>query len=220
MFFTNAKHARRQQMSTLYDVSSNNREAIRAKMKETEAIDTQLREILKETKILTLSVREKVSSQLKITQKSIKSLCQNFGEGVVIANHRGDIIEVNDSCERVFGLKKDLIVGHSFSYLADQLKTEKENGDSFTLDTEFFELLSKNLFNRIICDCDCDKCITPRCLGDIKKFFADFNPTTEIALSFHQNERIQKALFSFTVIDNDPDMIEDVTYIMFFKLQK
>jgi hypothetical protein len=220
MFFTNAKHARRQQMSTLNDVSSNNREAIRAKMKETEAIDSQLREILKETKILTLSVREKVNSQLKITQKSIKSLCQNFGEGVVIANHRGEIVEVNDSCENVFGIKKDTLVGQSFAYLADKLKTEKESGESFTLDTEFFELLSKNLFNRIVCDCDCKTCITPRCLGDIKKYFADFNPTTETVLFFHPCERTQKAMFSFTVIDNDPDMIEDVTYIMFFKLQQ
>jgi PAS domain-containing protein len=196
MFFTTS--ARKSHLSALNDITSKSRSIISAKMKEVEEIDNQLKQVISETKRLTISIREKFDTQLKITKKSLKTLCQNLNDGVILVDCNGCIVEVNESCETIFGFSKEELVSKELSHLASLLQIKKSNGEPFDPSVNFFEALSHNIFYRLSQGDD---------VMDLE---------TKLTITHPKNGE-ENFSFSFSVLDNDPEEFEDITYIVFFR---
>ena len=73
------------------DLTSRNRKAVEEKLNELISVDAQLSQLINETKNMTLSLREKLGGYLKITRNTIKSICQNLREGVVLIDYQAPI---------------------------------------------------------------------------------------------------------------------------------
>jgi PAS domain-containing protein len=196
MFFTTS--ARKSHLSALNDITSKSRSIISAKMKEVEEIDNQLKQVISETKRLAISIREKFDTQLKITKKSLKTLCQNLNDGVILVDCNGCIVEVNESCETIFGFSKEELVSKELSHLASLLQIKKSNGEPFDPSVNFFEALSHNIFYRLSQGDD---------VMDLE---------TKLTITHPKNGE-ENFSFSFSVLDNDPEEFEDITYIVFFR---
>lgn len=225
MFFTGftglSKKARRQRLDQVNDVAASNRAVIKARLQEVTAVDQQLFQVVSETKTLTNSIKDKLSTHLKITRNTLKSICQNLKEGVILVDYTGSVIEVNNSCERTFSLTKEAMLGKSFSQICDKLNAIKEDGGEIHLTQNFFNSLSTNIFTRINCKRDCKTCTAPDCLKNVEDYFkGEFNPQIEVMLRLQPPgyEKSVKCSFSFSVLDNDPESVEDITYILFFKI--
>ena len=209
MFFTTS--ARKSHLSALNDITSKSRSIISAKMKEVEEIDNQLKQVISETKRLTISIREKFDTQLKITKKSLRTLCQNLHDGVILVDCNGCIVEVNESCETIFGISKDELVSKELSHLTSLLQIKKSNGEPFDPSVSFFEALSHNIFYRLSQGDD----VTDL---DIESYFKGLAPHPETKLTIiHPKNGEENFTFSFSVLDNDPEEFEDITYIVFFR---
>ena len=223
MFFSTKRATQRKQriVQKVEEVTSPNRAAVKAKFLEVEAVDKQLAQVISDTKSLTSSIQDKLSTHLKITRKTLKSICQNLKEGVILVDYAGKAIEVNHSYEKMFGATREQVIGVDFTMITERLRAKKLNGENLMLTSNFFAALSKNINYRINCELDCDICTTRYCLQSIEdQFKGAFNPQTEVQIMVHpsNHEKPIKVAFSFSVLDNDPIHTEDVTYILFFKI--
>ena len=206
MFFTGT--ASKNHLSTINDISTKSRSLIQSRLKEVEEVDKQLKQVLSETKKLTISIREKLETKLKINRSSLKMLCQNLQDGVILVNFTGSIVEINQSCKDIFGISHDDLINKDLSYLTSKLRMKKTDGCLFDLSTNFFEALSHNIFYRLVND---------ETNVDIESYFRGIMPQNETKLHSNFNNEEREFTISLSILDNDPDDIDDITYIIVFK---
>jgi PAS domain-containing protein len=206
MFFTGT--ASKNHLSTINDISTKSRSLIQSRLKEVEEVDKQLKQVLSETKKLTISIREKLETKLKINRSLLKILCQNLQDGVILVNFTGSIVEINQSCKDIFGISRDDLINKDLSYLTSKLRMKKTDGCLFDLSTNFFEALSHNIFYRLVND---------ETNVDIESYFRDIMPQNETKLHSNFNNEEREFTISLSILDNDPDDIDDITYIIVFK---
>ena len=180
-------------------------------MKEIDAVDAQLKQVISETKSLTNSISEKLSTQLKITRKSLKSVCQNLHDGVVIINSVGKIIDINNSCLKQFGLDKDAILGNEISFLTRLINAKRENGTTFDLGDTFFEDISHNVFYHL------SNKIEKISKVNLESYNMGEIARGEIHVKLTHEDIDRKFSYSITMLDNDPTQFEDITYLVFFR---
>ena len=210
MFFTaRLNTARKHQISKLDELANSTRSAIRARLKEVESVDAQLKQVIDETKQLTTHITEKLATQLKITRKTLKSVCHNLRDGVVVINSSGRIIDVNPAGTYMFGYDYDDLLGYDLNFLLRLIDTKKESGEVFELDGSFFEDMSHNIFYHLSSD-----------INTIPKVNIDsylIGELSHTAVMSKISDRITKLSISISVLDNDPDQFEDITYLVFFR---
>jgi hypothetical protein len=85
---------------------------------------------------------------------------------------------------------------------------KKTDGCLFDLSTNFFEALSHNIFYRLVND---------ETNVDIESYFRDIMPQNETKLHSNFNNEEREFTISLSILDNDPDDIDDITYIIVFK---
>jgi hypothetical protein len=191
MIFSRNKSAIKKLRLEFEEKASKNRTAIEGKLKEASEIDGQLANIILDTKNLTTSIQEKLSTRLKITPKTIKTIVTDIREGVVIVNYVGDIIETNKAFEDLF---LENIIGLNFSDLCEKLNCVKDK-ERFEINADFRDL-SKRIF-------------------ESKK---QLKIQTEIPIIVNlSGKKPLKCVFSMKSLDNDPEHIRDVCFIAFFK---
>jgi len=203
MFFSGASRFKEKVgLRQVTEQAAKNHAMVRAKFKEVDEADAQFMKLISETKHLTASVSEKLDMHLKITRSTVKSICQSLRDGVVLIDFSGKIIDLNGSCEKIFTIQKDSILGDTFNHLMRALHL-KLNGVQFNFSTEFFKELSEKIFGH-------QQLESPDGI-DLGQ---------EISLSA-QPAGCDKfnVVFSFSVLDNEPSKVEDVTYMVYFKAQ-
>ena len=85
---------------------------------------------------------------------------------------------------------------------------KKTDGCLFDLSTNFFEALSHNIFYRLVND---------ETNVDIESYFRGIMPQNETKLHSNFNNEEREFTISLSILDNDPDDIDDITYIIVFK---
>jgi hypothetical protein len=207
--------AQRKRLAQVKESSKLERGSICDRFQQVKDVDDQLAQIITDTRNLTSSIQEKLSGRLKITKNTIKSICQNLREGVVIVNYEGKVIEVNTAYEKSFIVERDAMIGMDFSEVIKQQAAAEADGSKLALTKEFFKNMSKSVFNRLDCKKDCDICTT-RC--DQTYFDGTFNPQNEAVISMKPTgKKPHMVAFSFSILDNEPESEEQVSYILFFK---
>ena len=175
-------------------INSNN-EIIQNRLKEALVVDKQLAQVISDTKELTTQIQAKLDSKLKITRSTLKSLCHNIREGMIISNYLGKVIETNKAFEDSFSLN-DSAVGMNFIQICEKLNPMNEDGTKYEL-TQDFKALSKTIFK-----------------------FKHFNAVIQSELVVEicmPGKNPFKCMFSVSVLDNSPERVEDICYVLFFK---
>jgi PAS domain-containing protein len=126
---------------------------------------------------------------------------------VVIVNCDGKIIEINESCEKIFGYPKSSLIGHDLSFLTGKIE---DYGDTFKPSMNFFRALSHNILFRLSHGDELNYL-------DVASYFSGVGPNESIITLINPEKGEQKFSFSFSVLDNEPEELEDITYIGFFK---
>lgn len=202
MIFSKAKSANKRKLmiKSLEDSAFNNRKVIERMLNEAKDVDQQLAKVLSETRELTTSISQKISSRLKITQKTLKTMVMSIKEGIVILDYRGVVLETNGVFEKTFLNSDSSILNINFKELCGKLEPCTEDGKRFVLTPNFLDL-SPAAFNRE------DKAVMV------------IQP--EIILEVHPKESEPfKCIFSLSILDNDPENVDDVSFILFFKCLK
>jgi transcriptional regulator with PAS, ATPase and Fis domain len=200
MLFSSAKKAttlRKQRLKTLQDTAQDNRKEIERKLKEAKAVDQQLAQVLSDTHELTSSIQEKLASHLKITRNTLKNICHNVREGIVILDNEGKVIEANEAFIKmcIFG---DELVGTNFKSLCMRTHPTAD-GKPFEIDSNF-KGIAEDVFKN-------------------KKFAEPLLP--EVVIEIHP-EGVEpfKCTFAMTTLDNSPEHVDDVSFILFFRCLK
>lgn len=198
LFSTKATKARTLRKQQMEETALSDRKVIENKLKDAKAVDQQLAKVLSDTRELTSSIQLKLSTRLKITKNTIKTIVRNVKEGIVILNSAGTVIESNSSFENTFTCGEG-ILGSDFKQICNILNPLKEDGERFIL-TPDFKFLSQSIF-------------------DSKNFATEIQP--EIMLEVHPcNLDSFKCTFSLSVLDNAPEHVNDVSFILFFRCLK
>jgi len=192
------KLTRKDQISNLklaMDSASNGRAAIKSKLREAKLVEDQLTNLISETCNLTITLQEKLNSRLKLTNNSIKTIYKNLREGVILLDFKGNVLDVNESYEKIFQHTKDEFLGGDFSGVIAHMIATKLDGSSLEFSKEEFLKMS----NKICKECK--------------------DPAIEEILTFTQegSKRKKKLSIKISLLDNAPERIEDVIYVVFFK---
>jgi transcriptional regulator with PAS, ATPase and Fis domain len=181
------------------------RQPISTRFQKVKEVEDQLNLAVAETIRVTSSIQERLGAHLKITHNTIKAVCQNIREGVIIVNYAGKILEVNSSYEKNFFLKYDDLIGVDFVELIKQQHATEVDGTEFVLAKNFFKSVSKKIFNHTTVEA-------------VNYFDGTFHPQSEaIIMLTPPGEKTKMASFSFAIMDNDPICEEEVSYVLFFK---
>jgi len=199
------KKVQRERLNKVKTDSNVVRQPISSRFQKVKEIEDQLALAVIETIRVTNGIQEKLGAHLKITHNTIKAVCQNIREGVIIVNYAGKILEVNCSYEKNFFLKHDDLIGMDFVELIKQQAATEVDGTAFNLDKNFFRSMSKKIFHHTT-------------IEPVNYFDGTFHPQSEaIIMLTPPGEKTKLASFSFAVMDNDPICEEEVSYILFFK---
>lgn len=198
LFLSRKTNQRKQRLKDMQDSALLIRNDIDKKFKDTKIVEQQLADVIEETKKLTTSIQNKLSSRLKITRSTLNSVCKNLKDGVVIVDHLGKVLETNLSFEKSFLMKKDDVIGSDFKVMCKKLHAVKKDGEHFEI-KQTFEEMSKLVIDRI------------------KDGSGSMIMQPETALEVHlSDDEAFKCTMTITTLDNDPVCIEDVSFILFF----
>ncbi len=73
-------------------------------------IEKRLRAVEKENRKL-----KKVIERLSESEEKFKTIVENANDEIIYINMDGTVIEINDKCEDLFGLKRDDVIGRNFA---------------------------------------------------------------------------------------------------------
>jgi PAS domain-containing protein len=209
MFFTNKKSKKEQ---GLIDLMVLQRAEIQKRLEEVSELNTQLAAVVQETHSISAAVMDKLKKELKIAKKSLTSICRRLKEGVLLVNNTGQVVEVNTAGQKMLGVTSTDLIGRQLTEMVSWVKGENQT-TPIVLSVDFFENLSTNLLERAITDHTVDK----DRIDDLLPEFLNFEH--EITLDVHLAKIGQpfKFFMTFSILDNDPENLNDVTYIFLFR---
>lgn len=194
LFSSNTKKTNQKlRLKSLEDNALKNRKEIESKLKEAKIVDQQLDQVLLDTKKLTASIQQRLSNRLKITQKTIKTICSNMSQGVVILDYLGHAVEINNSFKRMFAINT---VDFNFHKICNTLNPLTIDGKKFSTNLNF-EIESDIAFKS-------------------KTFDLILQPKIELEVHPKDKEPF-KCILEISVLDNNPETMEDVSFIIFCK---
>lgn len=229
MFFrSEARDTRRtakKQLKSLMEIASSHREQIRKRINETSELDKQLLQIVKETTEITGTLKEKLSSRLKITRNTLSSICQTMADGVILIDSSGNVIECNMMFEQMAGENKEQMVGKNFSEIFSMLNTVyTDTQEKFVCADRNFEKLSRLVYTKSICeDKDCESCQElVKCNDGVEKILSECTFSLSDPLHLTIKTKLGACLktsMTFSVLENEPEKVEDVVFMLVVKLE-
>jgi len=218
IFFGVTKNAKTRvdKLNKFKETASANRSEIEKKLKDTKILDQELSQLILDTKALAKTVNKKLTSRLKISSKTLKSVCYGLKDGVIIVDHNGIIIEANAAFEKIFLVPREEVISANLGELCVRLDALKD-GCKFEI-IDFKEISNTALKHSFLrknkqCSKNCLEC-DKQCEASSKvNLNVELNVYPKGAKSFLCNVAI-------TALDNDPEQIEDVNFILFFKCQE
>jgi len=213
---TKSTTTRGDNLKKLKEAAIVNRIEIEKKLKDTKIVDQQLVQVISDTRQLTTVINQKLNTRLKITNKTLKSICHNLKDGVIIVNHTGKVVEVNLAFETIFTVPKSEVIGANIrelcvrlAALQDGCKLEMIDFDKnsrTTLEHSINKKEKKCTKNCFECDSSCENNLDVHLNVELEVHPSDTK-------SFICNVGI-------SALDNDPEQLDDVHFILFFKCQE
>lgn len=183
---------------------------IRQKVEEISQINEILSDTVAKTQAANVKLALKLQKQLKSGKRSFISLAEKLKVGVLIINYKGEILQINSKGRELICNSEDCdCVGHQLFETITSVKPIDPPGDPFLLNPRFFRDLST---------CVIDNCA----LGDAGKCIADLpcaiHPDEEqLVLISSANVPDQYMKVTFSILDNNPEELEDVSYVLVFR---
>jgi len=205
-------------------LEAEHRDEIKRRMEVVDEISQQLAAAVSETKEMSNKLTEKIKSEikkLKIAKKSLTSMTAKLNEGVIMLDHNGIVIHLNRTGCKLFGINEKDVIGKSLPSLIgcgnqalDKFGAEIEKP---ILQSSFFAKLSKKILKKLSTDKMIDRYnVCNACLVEELPFCVEANQEQSLGVMITLNEENIPMRVNFSVLDNDPDEIDDITYIFLF----
>lgn len=190
------------------------KEVIKQRLNEVGSFSAQLQEEVLKTQVASFSIMSKLKHEFKIAKKSLTSICQKMVSGVVIVDHDGGIIALNQAAATLFDVEADAYIGQDLNELISSIDPVGPL-KPLQVDKTYFSQMSELLFERLSCDCK-DNCTTEERLKEVLPPYFDIDKDVKTVLTTTSKKKITINM-AFSVLNNDPEHVNDVTYIFFFR---
>lgn len=228
MFFRKISDKRAARQKEVLDAAKEKIESCRAEIKnrlaQVDSVSLTLCEVAKLTQAVTIDTAEKFDRMMKIPKKSLREISSKLHEGLVLINSSGEIVHINRQGAKILGIDGCEIVGKKLGEVItccnaavapDGTPIEKP-----ILREEFFPGLSSKIFGKLG---------TPELEANGKYVVCNDILREELPFCFDKEQdrvmgvsiacgdkKIMNMTVTFTVIDNDPDEVADITYLFLF----
>jgi len=200
------------QKDVTFEVMSKKREEIKRKLEEVERVNSQLEIAVSETKQLSVDLVGKLKKELKVAKKSLTSITKKLHEGVLLVDHQGNVIQLNKTGEKLLGIEEGAAVGKRICDVINQV-ADGENEIRFS--PSFFAELSQKIIDQA------SKFTNGKKFTECNRVFKEalpgaLEPEVELQLDADVCGRKVKLTFMFSLLDNDPESLSDLTYVFLF----
>lgn len=211
MFFKTLRITQQEENKQIIEAMFSQKEEINARLAEMSRITEQLQTVVSETHQIALQVTKKIKSELKVAKKSVLSIIKRLQAGAILLDWQGHIIQINNSAELMFGIKESSCLNNHFYELMEfSDKSLIPNKPNFFSELSEKILLKSN--DGLILSCSTGakvKSELPSCF-DIEKDVA-----TSVQLASGKSPI--KLNLTFSILDNNPEQVNDVVYVFLFK---
>jgi len=118
---------------------------------------TPARELGRDALIDKIKELEKTVTQLRESEEKFRTIFENVNDEIIYLDPQGTILEINDKCEDLFGLKREEVIGkkvfdfgylnpHDMEKLADQYRNASERTKSYMGDIEIVRTDGASVF--------------------------------------------------------------------------
>lgn len=197
------------------------RAEIKDKMADAEAISIKLGEAVRKTQEMTSELADKVNRETKIAKKSLTSISAKLKEGLIMLDHLGKIIHLNKTGSKIFGVAESEVLGKTLSDLVEcGNNLHDRNGNIIPkpiLKDDFFINLSTVIFNKIMNSSE-KYLVCNECLKNALPFCFEGGIDKSMAVDVIYKGKEISLKISLSVLDNDPESLQDVNYIFLFSI--
>lgn len=160
----------------------------------------------------------KLKSHLKNGQRSFKSLSDKLLAGVLVLDYRGTVLQSNPKAREILHCGNTCIGSHMSDLMLEILPVFPSH-EYFKLTEDFFTNLSGVIYNAISsCTHDKSECIID-CLQKMDlPVKTDEQQLVQVTSPMLSSKPYMK--FTFSVLGNEPDDLEDITYVVVFSISK
>lgn len=170
-------------------------------------INNMISDTVEKTQNANRVLLNKLKVHLKNGTKTFVSLSEKLNLGVFILNYKGEIIQSNPKAREILGCNNECSGNHIFN-LISSIKPIAPPGKAFVLSPTFFQELSTCVFNSL--ECGATKCL--------EKLPCSLQNDVEQLVQVNDGDQYMKLTFS--VLDNNPDELSDISYVVIFKPSK
>ena len=218
MFFSKAENKKvAVEKAALEELTRTRREEIRRRLTEVDSVNLRLKETVKETQAISFALIGKLKKELKVAKKTLTSITRRIKEGVVLINYKGDVLQVNPAAEKLFGVREDDFLGKNFKEsLGAMLETKLPDGQPLGLKPGFYAELSEKIFEAV------KQYTNGQKYRESNRIFNEMlpdmiQPEVEVPLCVKDaSGKKLKLNFMFSILDNDPEDVSDITYVYLF----
>ena len=183
-------------------------EKIKKKLDEISNTNHKMSEVIANTKSANLQLAMKLKSRLKHGDLSFKSFSEKLSAGVMILDYQGKITQMNAKGREILNLTFAECIGKSVFDLIRDVEPINPPGKTVVFNKQFFNDLSEGVFATAQ---DPNLTMKP---GDL---LCLMQPNDEQHVKIHSVNVDQMDLkFTFSVIENDPDELTDISYVIVF----
>lgn len=194
-------------------------EKIRKKLEEIDEIHSTLNDIVASTQAANITLAVKLKNQLKNGRRSFASLSEKLNVGVVIVDYQGIIKQINPKGQQLLQVSELECVSKSVFDFILSVEPVDPPGERLIPTENFFHKFSEIIFN-VMVDCKLAKpVICKKCMDDIGcSLLPEREQTVKVVTPKAPNGELVR--FNFSILDNGPDVVSDITYVFVFRKPK
>lgn len=201
------------------------REEINRRMSVINDVNIELAEAARKTQEMSTVLKERINKEIKFAKKSFTSISSKLHEGMAILDHTGRIVHLNTAAAKTLGLDEKQVIGKHLDELIQCGVPLFNNDGEFIqkpiLMKMFFEDLSNKIFERLTTNCKQEKyLVCTQALRDEIPFCVETELDMILGVRILCNGIPHSLTVSLTVLDNDPDRLQDISYVFLFSDHK
>lgn len=192
---------------------------IKRRLGELTETNKRLRLAVTETRVASVTVMNKLRKEFVTAHRSLSGICKKLKEGAILLNFKGEVVQLNEAAEKLFGVDEASALQASFSKIITEMNPILLDGRALDLTETFFSDLSCRILNKLQCT-KCDGCSREqRIKSQLPSFFdMENDAVTEVQLT--RNGKQLMTNFTFSILDNEPQTLNDLTYVFLFTSAK
>lgn len=175
-------------------------------------INNMISDTVAKTQLANSILLKKLKRHLKNGTNTFVSLSEKLHLGVFILNFKGEIVQSNPKAQQFLDCGNDCVGKHIFS-LIDSIKPISPQGEIFYLSPSFFLDLSRCVFESIGWASNTCSIAGTGCL---EKLPCSLQSDVEQLVEITQCNKKQHMKLTFSILDNDPDDLSEISYVVIF----